>query len=90
MKLHNLKSFFKYAPYEKSTWIGILLWYGWVFQGDIHVLIHNVLTSPTLASSIVKDLMILLDKLSDIFATFIGGVLVIIHSSYRRRRKDAE
>jgi len=84
MKLHNLRSFLKYAPYEKSTWLGILLWYGWVFQGDMHVLIHNVLTSQALANSIVKDLIMLFDKLSDMLATFIGGILVVMHSSHKR------
>ena len=86
MKLHNITSFFEHGIKEKSTWIGIAILFGWLFHDGIHTLINNILINPFLANSISRGIGTIIDKISDSTATFVGGLLTIIYSSFNRNK----
>ncbi len=72
VKFHNLKSFIKEGFKQRSTYIGIgaFIFYGYnhaiinkiitdvliQIGKDLPILTHNILTSPSLVSSIVQGL----------------------------------
>jgi hypothetical protein len=53
-KLHSFDTFIKFGLREKSTWIGILLLFGWVYHKEIDALITRVLTSNELATYLIN------------------------------------
>ena len=53
--LHNTESFKKYGFKQISTWVGVLIFIC-VFDDDLLVLVHNVLTSANLSEKLATGL----------------------------------
>lgn len=66
---HNIQSFKKCGLKQLSTWVGILIFIC-VFNDDILILVHNVLTDANLAEKI---------------ATGLGGFVLIMFNKKGRK-----
>ena len=67
MKFHSLNSFITKGLKEYTTWIGIVILFGWIFSKEIHQLISNILTSHELSIRIVDGLSTLIAFLFILF-----------------------
>ena len=52
---HNIESFKKMGVKQLTTWAGIFI-FSLVFNNDLFVLVHNILTSDNLAEKIAAGL----------------------------------
>lgn len=63
---HNSNSFIPQAFHEFSTYIGIIILFGWIYHQELNQLIINILTSNQLLTNIINGLATL------------GGLLLIM------------
>jgi hypothetical protein len=64
MKLHTLRTFFKYGYKQKTTLIGCFMLCGWIFRAELHVLINNLANNPKIidaVSTLILSYLIAID-----------------------------
>jgi hypothetical protein len=71
--LHTINSFIRNGWREPTTWIGLVLLFGWVYHSEIHQLIKNILTSDKLSEQLVTTVSHALDTI----VTAVAGYLVL-------------
>jgi len=64
---HSIKSFLTHGYKERSTLIGVIILFGWIYHKEINQLVINVLTSPELVTKVIDGLVTLLAGLAIIY-----------------------